>query len=813
MGALFRVLFLLFAATHQVHGFLSLRPRYTRRLNAGVPGAEGIALRSTRQSTGVSGADINQEIIDCLSSRGRTEEDILSKAKTIVNLHARSLNHVHAITLLSRAAKIKLCAIKHFDAKMLLSALRKNGRSKGAPWTAAEIGLCLFGLRGVDRSSKQVVVDVVKTVQAQLEEHSCTEDAFGGQEMAMAFYGLQSLPSVISKGQMNVLLETLGSKFSESAASSTKPFSLSSHEVSNILYGLRNLNDNDNPAVLSVLDLVVTELRKKRSEDLTFTAQGIASSLNGLRHISAHSSSVRAILTELTPHVSAALPHMTHLSVGSALGGLSAMTADSAEVRNLLGLLAQATEALAEGSLPELTITGALCGISSMSDDVAEVRRLIAALTRAAPKAGSKLSSQGVGVLFNALQNKAADHQETRELIALFSSKVPATMRASDVAKSIYGFKSVSTPSSEVLGALSVLSAPLIEGGLTSELTPKDVATMLYGTRFLVEHAGENVEIQAILAAAALRLLTMVRDSAGKGEGEGLTQQGLRMCMRGLAKADKEGSTEVGAILAALGSLISSSGPADAAELSRLSGYTLSVTLNALNGAKCDAPAVKSLVTVLAAALKRERLQLEAEGLPVPQLTATEVCHCFFGLQNMDSSHPEVIALLSELVPRSRFVPGEDTPSELQYSSAGLGFAVTGFQTMSSEDSPVVVEALGLFSDKIDSLPQTMKPTDMANALFGLQGMLATHEDVRAVVSALTNQMQKCHDQFSPRDISFCLQGLSDMERHGELGVEEVQALLSEINLKVALSPLKGHLELRFKTFGTGGKVIPVDGK
>jgi hypothetical protein len=101
----------------------------------------------------------------------------------------------------------------------------------------------------------------------------------------------------------------------------------------------------------------------------------------------------------------------------------------------------------------------------------------------------------------------------------------------------------------------------------------------------------------------------------------------------------------------------------------------------------------------------------------------------------------------------------------------------------------------------------------MANALFGLQGMLATHEDVRAVVSALTNQMQKCHDQFSPRDISFCLQGLSDMERHGELGVEEVQALLSEINLKVALSPLKGHLELRFKTFGTGGKVIPVDGK
>jgi hypothetical protein len=560
----------------------------------------------------------------------------------------------------------------------------------------------------VDRSSKQVVVDVVKTVQAQLEEHSCTEDAFGGQEMAMAFYGLQSLPSVISKGQMNVLLETLGSKFSESAASSTKPFSLSSHEVSNILYGLRNLNDNDNPAVLSVLDLVVTELRKKRSEDLTFTAQGIASSLNGLRHISAHSSSVRAILTELTPHVSAALPHMTHLSVGSALGGLSAMTADSAEVRNLLGLLAQATEALAEGSLPELTITGALCGISSMSDDVAEVRRLIAALTRAAPKAGSKLSSQGVGVLFNALQNKAADHQETRELIALFSSKVPATMRARDVAKSIYGFKSVSTPSSEVLGALSVLSAPLIEGGLTSELTPKDVATMLYGTRFLVEHAGENVEIQAILAAAALRLLTIVRDSAGKGEGEGLTQQGLRMCMRGLAKADKEGSTEVGAILAALGSLISSSGPADAAELSRLSGYTLSVTLNALNGAKCDAPAVKSLVTVLAAALKRERLQLEAEGLPVPQLTATEVCHCFFGLQNMDSSHPEVIALLSELVPRSRFVPGEDTPSELQYTSAGLGFAVTGLQTMSSEDSRVVVEALGLFSDKIDSLPQTM---------------------------------------------------------------------------------------------------------
>lgn len=755
-----------------------------------------------------------------MTSRG-PEQEVLAKAKTIVNLHARSLNHVHAITILSRAAKIKLCALKHFDPKLMLSALRKNGRAKGSPWTAAEIGLCLFGLRGVDRSSKHIVVDLVKTVQFQLEEHSCTEDAFGGQEMAMAFYGLQSLPSVISKGQMNILLETLVAKFSESAVSSDKPFSLSSQEASNILYGLRNLNDNDNPAVLSVIELVVTELRKKRmggEGSLAFTAQGIASSLNGLRHMSAHSPSVRTLLSELTPHVSAALPLMTHLSVGSALGGLSAMTADSAEVRGLLVPLALAAEALPEGSLPELTITGALCGLSSMSDEVVEVRRLLAALTRAAPKDGTKLSSQGVSVLFNALQNKAADHQETRDAIALFSSKVPATMRASDVAKSIYGFKSVSTPSSEVLGALSKLSSPLIEGGLASELTPKDVATMLYGIRNLVAHAGEHVEIQAILAAAALRLLTMVRDgNKGEGEGEGevgLSQQGLRMCMRGLAKADKSSSTEVGAILAALGSLISSSSSSSSSsELSRLSGYTLSVTLNALNGAKCDAPAVKSLVAVLAASLKKERLRLEAEGLPVPQLTATEICHCFFGLQNLDSSHPEVIALLSELMPRSRFVPAEDSPAELQYTPSGLGFAVTGFQTMSSEDSPVVVEALGLFSDKIDSLPQAMQPTDVANALFGLQGMLASHEDVRAVVSALTSQMQKSHGQFSPRDISFCLQGLSEMEKHAELGVEEVQALLSELNLKVALSPLKGHLELRFKTFGTGGKVIPIDGQ
>jgi hypothetical protein len=329
---------------------------------------------------------------------------------------------------------------------------------------------------------------------------------------------------------------------------------------------------------------------------------------------------------------------------------------------------------------------------------------------------------------------------------------------------------------------------------------------MLFGTRNLVSNVGKQVEVQAVLAAAALRLLSLCRPVDQSGAG--MTQQAVRMCMRGLAQADKA-NTEVGGILAALGNLITSAAPGS--ELHKLSGYTLSVTLNSLNGAKCDVPAVRIFVVSLTTSLRRERLQLEAEGLPVPQLSATEICHCFFGLQNFDSTHKEVIALLEELVPRSTYLPA--TADHLQFTPSGLGFALTGFQTMSSEDSPVVVQALGLFSDKIDSLPVVMDSTDIANAIFGLQGMRIAHEDVRAVVSALTSQMQRCQETFTPRDISFCLQGLSEMERHKEMGVEELLALLSEINLKVALSPLKGHLELKFKTFGTNGKVIPLNGQ
>jgi hypothetical protein len=91
-----------------------------------------------------------------------------------------------------------------------------------------------------------------------------------------------------------------------------------------------------------------------------------------------------------------------------------------------------------------------------------------------------------------------------------------------------------------------------------------------------------------------------------------------------------------------------------------------------------------------------------------------------------------------------------------------------------------------------------MTPDDIGNALLGLQGSHAAHEEVRAVLAALTVHLQRSRQKFTPRDISFSLMGLVQMQNKMQLQIPEVADILSELNIKVATSSLKGLPELKF---------------
>jgi hypothetical protein len=255
--------------------------------------------------------------------------------------------------------------------------------------------------------------------------------------------------------------------------------------------------------------------------------------------------------------------------------------------------------------------------------------------------------------------------------------------------------------------------------------------------------------------------------------------------MQALEKTDP-GIPEVQALLLAL---------SDRLGLLQLDGYAVSSALRSLNGMSSSDATVRAFLSSLAQTIRASRVSAQSGAGAAWSLAPDDLCNAFFGLQNMDIAHVEVVQVLCELV-----ALGESIPAESRFSSQGLGFALTGFQTMTS-DEPAVLAALAQFSDRIDALgtETTMTPEDIANALLGLQGMNAEHEEVRAVLSALTSHMQRSTLRFTARDISFCLIGLTSIQEMMQVNIQEVSELLAELNLKVSTSSLKGQPLLEFQ--------------
>jgi len=205
----------------------------------------------------------------------------------------------------------------------------------------------------------------------------------------------------------------------------------------------------------------------------------------------------------------------------------------------------------------------------------------------------------------------------------------------------------------------------------------------------------------------------------------------------------------------------------------------------------------------------------------------------------MDSRFEEVISVLSVLNEKlaqykERCVGGGAgagaswVPAPLKFTAQGVGNSFSGLQSMSNTDSSVVTDTLGLLADVAEASGEIMRPRDVGNALFGMQGMDVNVPEVRAALDVLLQKMRQggnsdagvglgvsvgvdagsayagAEDEYSVKDIGYCLSGISGMPR---LVYSEVDELLSELNLKVAKSKLAGNSEL---TFLQSGKRIKV---
>lgn len=175
-------------------------------------------------------------------------------------------------------------------------------------------------------------------------------------------------------------------------------------------------------------------------------------------------------------------------------------------------------------------------------------------------------------------------------------------------------------------------------------------------------------------------------------------------------------------------------------------------------------------------------------------MTALELCIAYTGLAGMNSKHVEVLKLLSAL---NREFERSLTAGCGVFEAHLVANAIAGFQSMAHEDSPEVALALGLWADRLDECKSVLTPPQLANVLYGMQGMSSNCPEVRAILQALLPKLSESSEPYSKRDMGMSLVGLSTMRPL--VGVhEEVQQVIGELNMKLASTPFGGDPNVRF---------------
>ena len=789
-------------------------PSFSRwEIGAGDAGASPqIKLPPPLRSAPGTGAQLNAEITGLFVQPHMDMEKKMRTLQEIVARNSESMNHVHACTLLQRCAKAKKSAFAVVDPLLILVAMERDGRKAGNFWNGMDLSGAIFGLRCMSMGQPGVK-RLVEVILIKLAQFRANGFQFSGPELASCFFGLQNLSNGQSEiTQVNQLLDFLVEELERCETI------LGSREISNIIFGLRSFTHR-NALVVKAVSLIRDKVAQA-GPNLRFSAQGISTALNGFREMSASESpEVRRLLVDLLPHIRTPLSPLpndqfTPIAVGSSLMGLrsTVITSDGFEtedLRQVLTAIAERIEGMPSGVyIDDSSLASAFHGLRNMDDSVSEVRRVVAALNNRIDVRGSPptpSSGQYIGTVLNSLQKMSNDQEETRRTLSLMAFKLQRlegagkVMNLADASKAVAGFARTRSMSIEVLQIFGLLAKQIgstIDSAAVAQVPDPtkgplfSAASILYGLRYKSREAEVFPEIRALLRQACFLIeATPVTVLSARPVSHRPSPQWLSMCMQALEKTDP-GIPEVQGLLAAL---------SDRLAVLQLDGHAVSSALRSLNGMSSSDATVRVFLSSLAKTIRAARISAQSGGGAardgVFYLSPDDLCNAFFGLQNMDIAHVEVVQVLCELV-----ALGESMPTQSGFSSQGLGFALTGFQTMTS-DEPAVLAALAQFSDRIDALgtETTMIPEDIANALLGLQGMNAEQEEVRAVLSALTSHMQRSTLRFSARDISFCLIGLTSIQKMMQASIQEVSELLAELNLKVSTSSLKGQPLLEFQ--------------
>jgi len=685
------------------------------------------------------------------------------------------INGAHMSSIIQKCAKAKIDVTLIFDMNTILTNLNKKSHSD--TFTAIELAQLLYGIRSFTPYTNGIDMYLDFAYKKLIESN----DKWRGREIGNAIFGLQNMPN---SERIDKILNAIADKIkSQVWGVKPMPITLNSQELSNALFGLRKLS-SDSIATLNVLDSIRIIL--ETSNNIVLNQQGFGNSLNGLQGMSSDQEIVRSFITTITPLIENSDLKSQPLTDRGLCGALMGLRSFSSH-QEVLKLISIITAKFKESSvcLTNNHISHALSSLKNFDNKSNEIKDLLSIITqRIIPNYGSSwkpdiVSNSLIGLRKMTL-SKDADSQDLTTLLQMISAHLSTSTdprdyyTSIDIGRALLGVQSISATQSEAVQEIIGKMAVEIEksNGII-RITAQDIGLALFGLRAQVDSS--LPEIKNVLTALT-KSIKLCKDST-------FSPQVLTMAMLGLSSLSS--SQEVYTTISALSD-----------KLSKVDAVSIGSLVFSLKKLLSDAPEVKAFLKKLIPLIDSCQSKLNSQ----------ELANAYYGLSNMDNDHSEVVDLIRALNVKLK------EAKSVQFTAQGISNSISGFQSMQlslSDGKPKgkdeITTALEILADKLDECTEDFSALNIANIIFGLQGMSSEVEAARAVLQAVLPKMIKSTDKFTERDIGYCLAGLSSMQSNP---CEESNAILSELNFKVVQAGFGDKPSVVVKMYGKGVRLI-----
>eukprot|EP01038_Epipyxis_sp_PR26KG_P014840 gene14840-19946_t len=709
-------------------------------------------------------------------------------------------------------------------------------------FNAQEIGNSLYGLQKISGNSEGLK-SLLKVLATKIDQSNVI---MTGQELSNAFYGLRRLSSS-EVPEVLLILTSLARKIEESDSNS-----YNSLQISNILNGLQGMSSSHKETLL-ILSKLYNKIKQYENNNinnnnthLIFSSRFLGSSFMGLRKMTSDHVEVQNILSLLYEKL-LSCPDMienNHVTFSSIMNGLQNMNDNNEIIRKILTFLTSKISLLSlqsktpgdgvhisgagDGQVNKIKkntislniLANSLIGLSNMNSKSFELQSFISSFMLILLK--NNIIIQDYHNNDNANNNNFPSVQTSPQSLAII----------------FYSLKSFDLITYPDLKVLLLKIYEIINELLTNnnddnnniklwKFTDQHYAMMLYGLQNILTsynhevihnannnnnstnnnaHSSkyDNFVIESILDMIidlidiknSNKEIKQINNNNNNNNNNKIissfSPQAMSMSMIGLRPMiTQQPISQIKQLIKILST-----------KISLIDGQSCGNILYSLSKTSCDVAEIRSFLNKFTNILDTKINHNDKN--PILKLNAQELSNSYYGLSNMDSKYSEVKKLIHLLLKLFKQSNNDNNNNKLVFTSQGIANSISGFQSMSCEDSKDIIETLGLLADKIEENNNLMSPQDISNTLFGLQGMTSDYEEIRAIVIALLPKIRACDETFNTHHIGYCLTGLNGMQR---TVYQEIEDIFQELYIKIAKSEYGGQPNLLFLQFGKAVRV------